>query len=68
MNNSIVKEKQYFDKTSDRESCVLIKWKTKYTTLSERFQNLKEKQNIPHCRNGSKIYKKYRRKKQNRYS
>jgi hypothetical protein len=29
--------------------------KTKYTTLSEEFQNLIEKQNIPHCRKSSKI-------------
>ena len=34
MKNSIVKEKQYFDKTSDRESCVLLIRKTKNTTLS----------------------------------
>ena len=29
--------------------------KTKDTTLSEQFQNLTEKQEIPHCRNSSKI-------------
>jgi cytochrome c-type biogenesis protein CcmH/NrfF len=29
--------------------------KTKNTTLSEQFQNLTEKQKIPHCQNSSKI-------------
>ena len=34
---------------------ILKKWKTKYTTLSEQFQNTIEKQNIPHCQNSSTI-------------
>jgi len=29
--------------------------KTRNTTLSEQFQNLMGKQEIPHCRNSSKI-------------
>ena len=29
--------------------------KSRKTTLSQQFQNLTEKQEIPHCRNNSKI-------------